>query len=336
MEFTVKRKWFAITFAAIILPLSLLTTLKLRGIIPEPITPETITLEPVTLQIERPLDWMYLREMVNGIYSNNGIRVNLSVHTSDYWENPSPGMPPFFGRDAITLLSYVNVTVERGFITYLVVRYHPMDANATIILNREFLIMENGTVKHLKSMGSDLSEAYVAAEASNTPSSLFIQSHWIFEDEDDEHKLQITLEVLHFNGTVYEKMAIPTILYMWPDAGETIETARTLNPGAYIGSLYYVYDLYDFYKVTLRWGETINVSITPRTVLDFTPDYDLYLYDPNGQLRASSCTLGDLPITEHITFTADSNGVWYIKIQGSRTYSHAFPYLLNITVFSGW
>jgi hypothetical protein len=331
LKFKAQRKWFAAAFAALILPISLLTTLKLTGIIPEPQQPETTTLEPLTWRMERPLAFMDIK-MAESNYFNNDVLVNLTVFAACYFEHSSGW--PYYGRDGITLMSFASITVRQGFIRAILIKYHP-DTNTTIILlKQDFLVAENMTVKDWRGFGSSLSEAYMMAEVLNTPCSLHTQSYWIFEDENEEHKLWITLEVVYFNGTLYKKVVVPIILWVWPDAGENFETAKIMTPGAFTGFLHYVFDKSDFYKVMLIEGETINVNMKPKECSSsVAPDYDLYLYDPSGQLKGCSCTQGDIPVTESVTLTANFSGYYYIEIRRSSEYATDTPYLLDITVF---
>jgi len=332
LELNAQRKWFAVAFAALILPISLLTTLKLTGIILEPQQPETTTLEHVTWRMERPLGDMEFDEKINVNYLFDdmlSMDVNVFIHVfSEAWG--------FLDVDNLIFSLSLNLTSTQKHVSSIKITYEPITFNSTLFIGRNDCEIEklNVTIKEMRNTGEYEDRAYVAFNVLNVPCYLKTQCYWAFWNDNTknyEHMLQIILEVVYFNGTVYKKAVVPIVLWMGPDAGETFETALTITPGVSLGSLHWQLDPTDFYKVMLMEGKIINVSLTPTKLCS---DCDLYIFDPNGQLRASSCTPGDpvscLPLTEHITFTADSTGYWYIKIQKSSSVLQN-PYLLNIT-----
>ncbi|MBU2565620.1 MAG: pre-peptidase C-terminal domain-containing protein [Candidatus Thermoplasmatota archaeon] len=111
------------------------------------------------------------------------------------------------------------------------------------------------------------------------------------------------------------------------DAGNTLDTALQINPGSYSGYMDSA-DGNDYYKFNVNSGQTIQVSMTPPSGVDF----DLKLYNPSNTEKASS-TAG-AGTTDSVTFTADSSGYWRARIyyySGSGTYS----FTVSVTGGSG-
>lgn len=103
-----------------------------------------------------------------------------------------------------------------------------------------------------------------------------------------------------------------------PPTGSSPATALPVNSGIYTGSLNET-DNEDYYKTYVNGGQTIAISMTPGC------DFDLYLYDPEKNLVASSTRRGD-SLTESIIYTATMLGDHYIRIHwisGLGTYSLA-------------
>ncbi len=92
------------------------------------------------------------------------------------------------------------------------------------------------------------------------------------------------------------------------DAGDTFKFATLISPSSYTGYADKSFDPNDYYKFSVTVGKFIDVTMTPPTGWD----YDLYLYDASGILRAYSIAGGDA--SEHILYKADSTGDWRIRI----------------------
>jgi serine protease AprX len=94
------------------------------------------------------------------------------------------------------------------------------------------------------------------------------------------------------------------------DAGNTLGTATYINHGSYTGILCNSdpTDTNDYYKFHAQTGQHIYVSLTPPPDIDF----NLQLYDPNGNLKNESNNGAGQ--TDSILYTADSTGNWTARI----------------------
>jgi len=149
--------------------------------------------------------------------------------------------------------------------------------------------------------------------------SFCILVNWFFYDNNNqEHELDITATLeyddvdSHYGYTRYLNTITtePIHLKFAQDVGNDFDQAKTITPGFYRGCLggIHILDEGDMYKIMVTPPNTfINLKMT--SPLD--SDFDLYVYNPNQQLYAASCTRIN-GHTEYVYFNAYS-GYWYIK-----------------------
>ncbi|RLF33437.1 MAG: hypothetical protein DRN08_05485, partial [Thermoplasmata archaeon] len=89
------------------------------------------------------------------------------------------------------------------------------------------------------------------------------------------------------------------------DAGNSINNAMPITPGTYPGYMSY-YDQEDWYSFSVASGQGIFVDLEMLA----QSDYDIYLYNPSGELKHSARYYGD----DHLEYPADASGTWKIKI----------------------
>ena len=89
----------------------------------------------------------------------------------------------------------------------------------------------------------------------------------------------------------------------------------------YSGGNYWGYGSYanSYYEFYVSSGTSISVHLLPSSY-----NYDLYLYDPSWNLKASSTNTGTTQ--DDITFTADSSGYWKIRIYAADGYADWFKF----------
>jgi len=111
------------------------------------------------------------------------------------------------------------------------------------------------------------------------------------------------------------------------DAGNTFDAALLISPSSYTGYIDST-DTEDWYKFSVSEGMRIDITMTPPSNADF----DLKLYDANGNLKASS-TRGT-GLTDTISYVANTSGIlyWRMKVyqwSGSGTYSFTLAVTQN-------
>jgi hypothetical protein len=91
------------------------------------------------------------------------------------------------------------------------------------------------------------------------------------------------------------------------DAGNTIAAATAITPGSYDGYLNSV-DTEDWFSFSANSGQGIFVDLGAPD--DKEGDFDVYLYNPSGELKHSAMYYGN----DSLEFPADATGTWKIKI----------------------
>ena len=145
---------------------------------------------------------------------------------------------------------------------------------------------------------------------------LGIVIHWIFGDSNTlTHSLKITAELEYFEytstGEVIDKPPITTSVYLEvaPDDNDNPNAADPISVGNYtLLYLDYDYDPVDYYKINMPDDHAIRLEMEPPSYAN----YNLYLYDPDLILKASSEKgTGE---TETIYYECRYAGDWYINV----------------------
>jgi hypothetical protein len=206
------RKWLSLTVLAIIIPIGLLATFKLTGIIPEPpIITETITAETITWNMTRPEEATgFAGRIIENNYNVNGTNVRLSIHITSYLENEEQ-----FG-DCLWFSVNATATVQQGFIYSVNIRFSQTDENAFLLVSKqtEWIKLENLKITSLSTEATYSSEAHLYTTGVNNPKTCTLENpvFWYFLDINEnnlDHWATITLETTYFNGTAYRKVTMP-------------------------------------------------------------------------------------------------------------------------------
>jgi len=89
------------------------------------------------------------------------------------------------------------------------------------------------------------------------------------------------------------------------DAGNNINQVTAINPGTYYGYLDQN-DHEDWYSINVNSGEGIFITVEPME----KSDYDIHLYNPNGEHVYSQQFYG----ADTLEYPADISGIWKIKL----------------------
>jgi hypothetical protein len=320
-----KNKWLAASTLAIILPLSLLATFKLTGIINEPQKPETIRLEPTSWNMERPSYHITIGKKIEKSYVNEGLSVVFGVVVGEYLENAEL----FDFRDGLLSRVYFNATVTSGDLFSAAIHIQPIETNSDVAIpiHRDSLSTEiiNVDLTNYKNDGVKDAEAYAKVKITGSPCYLNIPTFWEFWDEDTtSHGLNITNEILYRSDSGYKNVVATFILEVVVDAGNNFDSpnVRPIGFGSYLASIHLGNDPVDLYKIQLEEGESIIINLSPPSTLDL----DLCLYDSNITPIASAYSRGCVP--EQLEFIVDKTGFWFIMV---TYYNGSYgTYTLNI------
>jgi hypothetical protein len=223
---TSRKKAISFTLLSIMLPLGVLVSLRIGGVVPEPPKQETITMETVEFELERPSSDVstfknYFSEGKINVFSDDAM--SLGVILYGYMENSSFSWHD--GLDSLEFAAYVNLTnttAHRYYPPEVVVKLQPTDAHSEVWVSQSSLVwgrvggrVVNVSAAVTRWLGTNATEACVRATANSSSSRLEFSASWVFEDENDEdHALKITFEVAHLQGRIYSRAVIPVMLKM--------------------------------------------------------------------------------------------------------------------------
>ncbi len=211
------RKWLSLAVLAIIIPISVLTTFKLTGIIPEPPNTETIEVDTVSWNMTRPSSTASFHGVtVENFYGDDIVPISLGVHVNTYFENDE------CWGDSLWVTVNGTIQVQRGFIHSMCIRFSQTDENAFLSIHTlvplgssdrlKYPKLYNLEMQNLVSFGSIGQEACASAVGVNQPknSSLEVVVSWHFLDPNNiSHWITASLETVYFNGTAYRKVIMP-------------------------------------------------------------------------------------------------------------------------------
>ncbi len=201
----------ALFILSIVVPVGLLTTFRLTGVLHEPPTPETVTKCEVTWEMERPQKFTDIKDTVENTYGTDAVSISASIGIHDYHEN---GLrDPYWGRDGIGFTIKVNATAFRGFIASIVIKFSLSEGNSTVYITQTFASYLNVTVTRVKGIGTSMGVTCIEAKVSGSPCSLRMPVEWVFNDQNIEnHHLIVDAQVTYSNEETYRTIVLPIVL----------------------------------------------------------------------------------------------------------------------------
>jgi len=281
MDFSIlRRKWITAALLSVVLPMSLLATFRLTGVLREPQPPQTITVGTVELKMSRPVDnsgYISIDEKVENSYTNNLASIIFGIHYSSYTDNS-----PEFG-DLLIFAFYANANISKGFICSIFIQFSLMDAYGFLDfhMHPDWIKLQNLEIRTFQQYRTH--EPYIDTHIINQPkyASLKMITFWMFVDENDtNHRIIATLEVRYFNGTTYQTITVPIQLLVICDEGDTLQTARLIQIPAYERGLVARNDEVDLYKFQVNGSRKLDITMTPPADRDF----DLELLNSTGEI----------------------------------------------------
>lgn len=310
---------------SIIAPVGLLMTLRLVGILQEPLTiSETRILEAVKWELERPDHMIDIGDVVKSSYDNDCVSIAHSIFVDDYDDMGVYGSPYISLRINSTAIlqtgfvNYVNVTFEEDYESSEVnffeaqvwPKFYSHVENLSIIGYRHNLL------------GRGL-KAFMMLIGVNYPMSIHFDGivHWILRSPQNKtHLIDITIELVYYDGTAYKRIVQPFQLKIGPDDNNDFQTATEIKDGKYTGLYLSELDNVDYYKIYVIQGQRVKVYVngpwTPQPLFNFS------VYDPEGKTTVVMAT----PREWHaIDFISSSTGYWMIELR--RMYAYGFYYI---------
>jgi hypothetical protein len=310
---------------SVALPVGLLATFKLVGVLRQFTISDIRTLEEVKWEMDRPLSSLNLWDKIESIFNDSYITVNLTSCILMYrWQST---LPPFDGRDGLEFAISLDATVKQGP-ALIVLRLQPAEPYSMVFAHEGYAETSNITIESWREHGTADTEANMTMRTSDTPCSLRYCPGWILDDRNvQNHTLNIVAEVTYRADSEFKKVNIPVTLHMFPDVGNTFEEASIASFGLHRGCIDNV-DSKDLYKIWLYAGQALNITMTPPQDAYFETDF----YQPNGAFfEGFNTTAGQ---TVFALFPVQETGFQYIKVRQNEWVGHANDgmYILNLSM----
>jgi hypothetical protein len=189
---------------SMLIPISLLATLRMVGIVPEPLG---IRVEGIKYSMNRPSNTKDVDVWTNNSYTDSGSSIDFSVLIKYYIENHQER------GDHIELKMLLEANTDYGFIRSVLLRLSRGDTQAylDIMEDTDWIILQNLSIEKILDQ-RESNEAYVEAISPNRSKQALLAMFvfWMFVDENDvNHWAAITAEVTYFNGRTQQEVILP-------------------------------------------------------------------------------------------------------------------------------
>lgn len=212
MEGLGKRKWMSLTLLSIIVPMSLLATFRLTGILQGPVTiSKTTTLETVKWEFQRPSQTVTLGDTLESSYTNDEISAAMHVILGSYIENTAT-----IDYDAVSIAVVINSTTTNpnGFIENIYFVFsEDYRASKVELQETDFDIKNLSLVRKAEGInGKDSIKAFIKLTGVNHPNNVYLlaTAFWkLLTPNIQTHQMEVVYELTYYNGTAYKKIIQP-------------------------------------------------------------------------------------------------------------------------------
>jgi hypothetical protein len=207
------RSWKATVVFSIIVPISLLASFRISGLLQEPQSPETMQTGTSSWNMSRPANTVTIDEFVKNAYSDEQVSIESHVHVGYYLEN-SP-LPPSDGDDDIVdIVVGLSANVTKGYIYSATIRFSKSDIHAFLEIKEDpiFIELKNMTNRLVQDEWVPGEEALFSAVAIKGAlhCSLEATVSWVLLDKNDAaHYEEIAFETTYFDGAIFHKLIMP-------------------------------------------------------------------------------------------------------------------------------
>lgn len=341
------RELKALIILSIVIPVGLLATSRLTGILKEAATiAETKTLDTVMWKRERPYTACRIIDPICQVsYRDDEIAFTEILELGHYdpeWFGYKPAIP--IGVDNLT------VSVANGFVQHIQINFsekYPISF-AFIHYDDGYSVPPNGTHDVLCDLTVDkMLDAEDHLLSNDTKASLNVlrigEPRYVFmanwsvmyllrSPYNFTHQIEISSEVIYFNGTAYKRLVQPVQFILGPDNNNSFEDAEKIGFGTHEAYLHVESDVegdpVDYYKIWLEQGQNVEFALAyPEPLEQPAIGIEMRVYNPEEQIVA--CLLYQKNGTRRLTINVDMEGWWYV-----RTDLKIYPCLYYIRVSS--
>jgi hypothetical protein len=316
------RNWKVIFVFPLIVLISLLIAFQLTGVLHGPFTiSEEVTLKPVKWEGERPWDAYFRYHDHVKAYSENEIRLTHEVVVAEFLSDEVHS-----GPDTLDLVINASATIESGFVSYVNITfwddYEPSIVDFFLGDDLRFRSFADNMFvsRYMDYVTGTGLKAFIEFKGENQPKNVSIGGvvAWLLRSPTNTTNLiDVNIETVYYNGTVYKKIAQPFQLKIAPDNNNSFETAQEIQMGFYprflIGSHLTGGDHQDYFKIHLIQGQEVALEINA-TSAPTVPSFYTYVYNPERETVISRDS-GPPSYYESIVFTANSTGYWFVEVR---------------------
>ena len=207
MEIPNLKTWRTAFLLSIIVPVGLLVTFRLTGIMKGPLTiAETATLKALEWEFTRPSPdkFVVINKSLNSNYASSDIALKQRVLIAEY-------APRFMDDPFLDLAVETNSTVinRNGFIECIYIAFKDFKP-CEIILLRTMLNPLNLTIVGIEYGGTD---CYIDLTCMNHARQAYFSIdlfHWFLRTTSTQNNYgRIIIETIYYNGTTYKKLIQP-------------------------------------------------------------------------------------------------------------------------------
>lgn len=216
------KSWKTAFLLSIVVPMGLLTSFKLIGLINEPpIITENIKLEMIEWEFPRINGTrdVYLKDVLEARYDNDGLSAVFLLKMGEYFPQGLGG----FRDEEVGMIANItfNMTNADAFIWGLQITFQENQTLSRVDFWSQEIVIHNLSLTDLYyGMRKSDVKAYLSAIGSKNSVGGFLSviAIWkLFSPHDYTHLMKVTIEIIYYNGTVYKKIIQPFQLCLRPD-----------------------------------------------------------------------------------------------------------------------
>lgn len=297
--------WKVLLLVSVILPMGLLTSFKLAGIVGQQTNiAQTITANNTLYwSAERPDIFMAIRDNLTSYYQSE-IDLVQQVVIEDYYDTSNN----WFTSDYVSLAVEVNATVQSGYVYEVNLTVNPDSEIALIGLT--YARHENLSAIQFGSIGGTTSEDVCVGMGYPHQTYFELPLQWQFlHPHNQTETLLLTSEVVYYNGTVFKSVVQDFLLKLEPRCNNTFATAVELQQGNYTRLYLGGQPESAYYKIYADNSQRIAFDIKGQWPIFM--NFDVSIYNPNGTLAMPTETSVQQYSAD---FLANATGYWVIHI----------------------
>lgn len=214
MKFLNGNNWKALLLLSIVVPVSLLASFKLTGLLGEPATiTETITLQPVTWMFGRPYNYTVFDNNLQAPYSSDCMTGTFELDVVRYAESEGAWPASVCLVVGINLTTNKNVSIENVYLTF-----NDTYGGSDLVFQRtnvDYQFVNLSLVEIVDGSSGVNNYAYISLAGLNHPSHVYLSwvTYWELSSlHTQDHELNATYEVTYYNGTSYNEIVQPFIV----------------------------------------------------------------------------------------------------------------------------